>query len=149
MNQLATGVPLRPSTPQPSGCVSGICPFALKVVTTGAWIRSASDAIGSMPIAAACEPLGLRAQRVRDVVGHYKTTDKIEQMTRGARYVGDLTHERPNVYFELGYARGIGRTVITIARKDTEVHFDVKDWTYCPMKTLVHLRRPFGYISRS
>ena len=42
MNQLATGVPLRPSTPQASGWSSGICPLALNVVITGAPIRSAS-----------------------------------------------------------------------------------------------------------
>ena len=44
--------------------------------------------------------------------------------------VADLTHERPNVYFELGYARGIGKTVVTCAREGTQVHFDVKDWAY-------------------
>jgi hypothetical protein len=36
MIQLATGVPLRPSTPQASGCSSPIWPLALKVVITGA-----------------------------------------------------------------------------------------------------------------
>ncbi len=39
MNQLAMGVPLRPSTPQPSGWVSAIWPLALKVVTMGAFSR--------------------------------------------------------------------------------------------------------------
>jgi nucleoside 2-deoxyribosyltransferase len=54
-------------------------------------------------------------------------------MIEGARFVvADLTHERPNVYFELGYARGLGKTVVTIAREGTAVHFDVKDWTYIP-----------------
>jgi hypothetical protein len=51
-------------------------------------------------------------------------------MIRSARLVVcDLTFERPNVYFELGFARGIGKKVITIARKATTIHFDVKDWT--------------------
>jgi hypothetical protein len=27
--------------------------------------------------------------------------------------VADLSHERPNVYFELGYARELGKTVVT------------------------------------
>jgi nucleoside 2-deoxyribosyltransferase len=52
-------------------------------------------------------------------------------MIRRARLiVVDLTHERPNVYFELGYARGLGKTVVTIARQDTKVHVDVRDWVY-------------------
>ena len=63
----------------------------------------------------------------------YRITDQIVQMITSARFVvADLTHERPNVYFELGFARGLGKTVITIAREGTTVHFDVKDWTYIP-----------------
>ena len=42
MNQLATGVPLRPSTPQASGWSSPIWPLALNVVITGAPSCSAS-----------------------------------------------------------------------------------------------------------
>ena len=48
MNQLATGVPLRPSTPQASGWSSGIWPLALNVVITGAPSCSASAMIASM-----------------------------------------------------------------------------------------------------
>ena len=63
--------------------------------------------------------------------------------------VADLTYERPNVYFELGYARGIGKTVVTAAREGTALHFDVKDWTcvlYNDSRTLEkHLRERFDY----
>ncbi len=72
----------------------------------------------------------LRVERVKDVQGDYKINDKIVQMIKSARLiVADLTHERPNVYFELGYSRGLGKTVVTIAREATEAHFDVRDWT--------------------
>lgn len=84
-------------------------------------------------IKAAGGPLGLEVLRVMDVVGDYKITDQIVHMIRNARLVvADLTHERPNVYFELGYARGLGKRVITIARNDAQIHFDVKDWMYIP-----------------
>lgn len=77
--------------------------------------------------------VGLTVKRVKDVQGDYRITDQIVQMIRRARFVvADLSHERPNVYFELGYARGLGKTVITIAREGTSIHFDVKDWTYIP-----------------
>ena len=48
MNQLAIGVPLRPSTPQPSGCASGISPLPLKVVSTGRRGSSASAMTAGM-----------------------------------------------------------------------------------------------------
>jgi len=84
-------------------------------------------------IAAAAASVGLRAERVKDVKGDYRITDKIMEMILSSRLVvADLTNERPNVYFELGYARGIGKSVITIARRDAIIHFDVKDWTYIP-----------------
>jgi hypothetical protein len=73
----------------------------------------------------------LSAKRVKDIKGDYRITDKMLSLISQAKYVvADLTHERPNVYFELGYARGLGKIVITTVRKDTTVHFDVKDWTY-------------------
>ena len=84
-------------------------------------------------IAAAAASVGLEAKRVKDVSGDYRITDKIMEMILSSRLVVvDLTHERPNVYFELGYARASGKTVITIARRETQIHFDVKDWTYIP-----------------
>lgn len=81
-------------------------------------------------IKAAGEAHGLRVERVKDVLGDYRITNKIIEMIHKARLiVADLTHERPNVYFELGYGRGLGKTVITTAREGTNLHFDVKDWT--------------------
>jgi hypothetical protein len=84
-------------------------------------------------IAAAANSVGLEAKRVQDVPGDYRITDKIMGMILSSQMVVvDLTHERPNVYFELGYARASGKTVITIAHQGTTIHFDVKDWTYIP-----------------
>lgn len=82
-------------------------------------------------IQAAAAAVGLRAERVKDIKGDYRITDQILSMIRRARIiVADLTYERPNVYFELGYARGLGKLVVTILRHGSEAHFDVRDWTY-------------------
>ncbi len=84
-----------------------------------------------LAIAAAARAAGLRAERVKDVRGDYRITEKILAMIMQARFVvADLTHERPNVYFELGYARGLSKTVITILRAGTIAHFDVQDRAY-------------------
>ncbi len=82
-------------------------------------------------IVCAAEAIGMRAARVKDFQGDFRITDKILTLVQAARLVVvDLSHERPNVYFELGYARGLGKTVITILRSGTTAHFDVRDWTY-------------------
>ena len=82
-------------------------------------------------VACAAASVGLRAVRVKDVHGDYRITDKILTLVRDARLiVADLSHEGPNVYFELGYARGLGKTVITILRAGAIAHFDVHDWAY-------------------
>jgi TIR domain len=82
-------------------------------------------------IKCAAQQVGLRAERVKDIGGDYRITEKmIEMIHRAYLIVADLTHERPNVYFELGYARGIGKRVVTIRREGTEVHFDVYDWQH-------------------
>lgn len=84
-------------------------------------------------ISAAGSSVGLNVKRVKDIQGDYRITDEIVRMLHTAwLIVVDLTHERPNVYFELGYARGLGKTVVTIAREGTPIHFDVKDWVYIP-----------------
>jgi hypothetical protein len=78
----------------------------------------------------AAKAVGLEAARVKDMIGDYKISNKLIEMLQDSVMVAvDLTHERPNVYFELGYARGIGKTVITTARTGTTLHFDVRDWT--------------------
>ena len=67
MNQLAMGVPLRPSTPQPSGWWSEIWPLALKVVATGAAISSARATTASMSKRAPAPTMisGRRAAAIR------------------------------------------------------------------------------------
>lgn len=74
--------------------------------------------------------LGLRTERVKDTRGGYRITDRIRSMIRDARIVVvDLTHQGPNVTYELGYADGLGKTIVIIARIGTEMPFDLTDWT--------------------
>jgi hypothetical protein len=78
----------------------------------------------------AASAVGLNAQRVSDQLGDYRITDRIiENIHKACLLITDLSLERPNVYFELGYARGLGKTVIETALEGTNLHFDVKDWT--------------------
>jgi hypothetical protein len=76
-----------------------------------------------------CDTLGLKATRVDDAVGSGFVIKQIgELIERAEIIVCDLTYERPNVYYELGYAHGVGNggdNVLLIAREGTTLHFDI------------------------
>ncbi|MBD3306762.1 TIR domain-containing protein, partial [candidate division KSB3 bacterium] len=51
----------------------------------------------------------LRVERIKHIDGDYKIIEIIIEMIRKARFiVADLTYQRGNIYFELGFARGLG-----------------------------------------
>jgi hypothetical protein len=73
-----------------------------------------------------CESAGIRAHRVDEVEHSGSITSLLLQQIRLHRFlVSDLTHERPNVYYEDGFAHGLGKEVIMTAQKGTQVHFDI------------------------
>ncbi len=49
-----------------------------------------------------------------------------EQMGRAEIIIADLTSCNPNVFYELGYAHGIGKNTICITQKKKDVPFDLK-----------------------
>lgn len=74
----------------------------------------------------------IKARRVDEIEGDFKITTKIEQKIVEARIIfADLSYGRPNVYYEYGYARGVGKTgsIITLLIESENMHFDVKDFT--------------------
>ena len=85
-------------------------------------IKTAGTLVQSVP---------LRVTRIDDAgLVDYRITDEILAFIRKAGViVCDLSLERPNVYYELGFARGIGKRVISCARGGTQLHFDIKDFS--------------------
>ena len=92
---------------------------------------------------------GLRPQRV-DRVEHNDDIDDaiIELINSSALCIVDLTYARPSVYYEAGYAHGLGIPVIYLARSDhfrpriddphgnLKVHFDLQ------MKNIIRWTKP-------
>jgi guanylate kinase len=77
----------------------------------------------------AAQKLGLHAERVDDIAHAGQITDKVLGSIRCAEYVvADLTHQRANVYYELGYAHAFGKTTILAARDGTRLHFDIRNY---------------------
>jgi hypothetical protein len=76
-----------------------------------------------------CSSLQLRAERVDDIQHFGRITDKIIERIKASRIlIADLSFERPNVYYELGFAHGLNRDVILLAKQGTDLHFDIKDF---------------------
>jgi len=77
----------------------------------------------------ACSRCGLTAERVDEAQSNERITDRILESIQKAEFViVDLTESRPNVFYEAGYAQGIGKLPIYIARANTNLEFDLKDY---------------------
>ena len=51
----------------------------------------------------------------------------MKQVRQSAFLIADVTEHKPNVFYELGFADGVGKEVILVASKGTELPFDVTD----------------------
>jgi hypothetical protein len=58
--------------------------------------------------------------------------------------IADLTHERPCVYLEVGYALAFGHTPILIAREGTHIHFDLEGYTVNYFSNMEELNERLG-----
>lgn len=77
-------------------------------------------------ITAVSSDLGYRSQRV-DANALTDTIDNkiLEQIKKAEVIIADLSYERPNCYFEVGYARALGKNIIIVYDSKSKIHFDV------------------------
>jgi nucleotide-binding universal stress UspA family protein len=84
---------------------------------------------------------GIEAERVDEVHSNEKITDRILESIKKAEFVIiDLTYSRPNVFYEAGYAQGIGKTPIYLAKEGTKLEFDLKDYPVIFFKNMKQLK---------
>jgi hypothetical protein len=76
-----------------------------------------------------CSRLELKATRVDEGHGSGFIISEITSLIEEAEFIiCDLSYERPNVYYELGYAHGVGNEaddLLLVAKAGTKLHFDV------------------------
>lgn len=91
-----------------------------------------------------CKKLKLRAKRVDENAGSGLIIREITELIERSEFiVCDLTNERPNVYYELGYAHGVGNEamdILLIAKEGTILHFDIAPLRVQYYSSSEHLR---------
>ena len=91
-----------------------------------------------------CSKLSLHTQRVDENTGSGVVIGEITDLIERAEFiVCDLTRERPNVYYELGYAHGVGNEaldILLIAKEGTTLHFDITALHVHYYRSTEHLR---------
>ena len=69
---------------------------------------------------------GIDAKAVNDMQHEEAITERIISEIETREFlIADLTFERPNVYYEIGYAHALNKRVILVRKKGTKLHFDV------------------------
>jgi nucleoside 2-deoxyribosyltransferase len=79
--------------------------------------------------------------RIDEVPDSGEINDQVRNEILGSALVlADLTGERPNCYYEAGYAHALGKTVILTARAGTPIHFDLATHRFIVWKNEQDLR---------
>lgn len=77
-------------------------------------------------IKSACTSFGLEATRIDEEEHADRITDRIiERIKRSDLIIADLSGERPNVYYEVGFAHALGKRPMLYRRRGTPLHFDL------------------------
>lgn len=95
------------------------------------------DTLSDRHLIPACAKLGYKSIRVDRSEPDRTITELImQEITQSAAMLADLTYARPSVYFEIGYALGLGIPIILSCREDhyrgiqddLRVHFDLEQY---------------------
>jgi len=75
-----------------------------------------------------CKEFDFLAERTDESTSLERIVPRVEKGIKECAFVlADVSETSPNVFYELGFARGLGKPVILTARKGTELPFDVGD----------------------
>jgi hypothetical protein len=122
--------------PAGGGGIPGRCFVAMS------FHSSLNDAY-DLGISAAIKDCGFDPIRIDRVHHNEKICDKILAEIRLAQFiVADFTHHRGGVYFEAGFAMGLGRPVIWTCQEDDllNTHFDTRQYCHIVWSTPQDLR---------
>jgi hypothetical protein len=92
-----------------------------------------------------CNKLNLKPQRVDEYFHSGIVLRDISELIENSEFlIFDLSLERQNVYYELGYAHGVGNDageILLIAKEGTKLHYDISGLRVHYYDSLGHLQK--------
>ena len=80
--------------------------------------------------------------RIDEIQDSGKITDQIlEEISMSEIVLADLSGERPNCYYEAGFAHAIGKEIIFTIKRGTPIHFDLSTYRFIEWETEQELRQ--------
>jgi hypothetical protein len=87
------------------------------------------------------EKFGYKVLRVDEIQDGGNITQQIlESISVSEIILAELSEERPNCYYEAGFAHALGKEIIFSIRKDDDIHFDLAGYRFITWRTEAEFR---------
>ena len=100
------------------------------------------------------EQFGFNVLRVDEIKDSGNISQQIlENIACSEIVLAELSGERPNCYYEAGFAHALGKEIIFSIKKGDDIHFDLAGYRFITWKTEAEFRRNLttrleSYISK-